>query len=1493
MLDVHLHGQLAECLKAAGLPPNEPLGLEVLTPAEAIHACCTLLPEFARILRDDRWRLTLDDEPLLEETLSLNVGQRQALHIRPYIEGAGEPVSWIAVGLSLFATAYALTQIPDIADYEEAEDPDKRSSYLFRGAVNATAQGGRVPLIYGGPIRVGSTLVSAGIAAERVQLTEPGGEDWDGDWYEDERLHYYGAGAGSRETRRPIEGDVTLQTRATLRAVDLLGEGPIRGLVDGLKSVFIDGTPVQNADDSLNIEGVSIETRSGLADQEPLEGIPDVETPHRFSLEVEHGSPVSRTIQNTRDSARATLRFPRLVSTNEHGDTLGATVSFRIEVQPSGGTFATVVEQTISDKTDGPAELSWRFPLEGDAPYTVRVTRTNEDSTSERVQDDLYWVGLDEIQEVRQSYPHSALVGIVAEADKYSGAVHKREYEIYGRIVQVPSNYNPATRAYAGVWDGTFKSAWTDNGAWCFYDVLTSRRFGLGDDVATEYISATKWTLYAIAQFNDRLVDDGAGGTEPRFRFTGVIQRAADAKRILDSMLSNFRSTLYYGGGAVVPVQDSPEDADVLVGAANAIDGDFTYGDALQNRDRHSAIAVTFNDPADAYKRGIELVVDDALVAKYGYRQRDVAAMYCTSRGQAHRLGKHILVEQEYESETLRYRSGLDHTHMRPGHTIRQSDPGRLGQRASVRVTDVAADVLSFRVDALPSGAPDGDATGWIAYVVLPSGTIEQRPVDTFTAATRTVALETALSAAPIDNAMCILASADVGTKLWRVLSIAERDELQLEVRAQAYHPGRYAAVESDLNLDTLELDGLEGFVAAPEAVTGRETLYMDARDTKSALLIGVTDPVAGRDPRVTGIDYELRRTDGEDTKYRPLAFQDGVLTEVRPVALGSYQLRARYVALDGAIRSAWTESAVVIVAGFLPLAAPAGVAVNATVGGYSVSWTPPPEPDYAYTKVLDRAAGDGTAVATERGRSTGTPAPMLGLNVEALLVSIRHVDRAGRQTVASQEISVTPLTAGRGASGSDGTDGQGREEAYALTAADAAPSLPSNSLGFDRLPTAPDAAVADTWYDNRPATTEALPYVWHTVRGVAGIPGQGESPYFAPLNGPIQLKAGWTNWFAARRTGRYSEDGQGREDAFALTATETAPAQPANTAGFDTFPVLPATPRAGTWYDNQPAPTEALPYVWHALRGVAGTPTVGASPHVDPTATPLRLKNGWTNWLAARIINRWVKGDKGDGLERGTDRGDWTEGEDYSVNDIVTETDTITFRTASPVAGGEKNDDGMWTFKLVIRQRYRSVQDLEGSQVRPGIDHRNWVNAGTDMTDALLGLGQALLGGGDSSRRRAFYRRARTRPAAPTAAGFDAYDTPGGGWSAENPGATARENVYVVFLTQRFTGVTEQSATTFVDNQWTAVETYETLRTGAATIRTDAGTDQAVYTGDRVTLDASNSFSSEARPLSYSWRQVSGANVVLTGADTATPNFIAPAQPGELVFELTVEVAS
>lgn len=801
MIDVHLHGALKELLPEPG-----PLRLAVATPAEALRACQALLPGFRQRLLAGHWTLESAGEPLGAGVLGMRFGARTDLHVLPAAAGGGLEW-WILAGAGLLAAgAVVFALMPDLGDYGEGEEADRRQSFLFKGAVNSTAQGGCVPLVYGGPIRVGSILAGAGVWAERPEwpashyadagarlfgggygapsfpqtvwrsgagdpsdslgadgelyfrtgdatVWRKAGGSWAeigsagdgtaawhvgpsapaaslgaaGDWYLMTLFFGYvyektgggwqfrrpailaGAGKGDAP-RRPVEADDTLETTSTLRAVDVICEGPIAGLANGLQSVFVDGTPVAATDGAPNLEGVSIDFRVGLPEPKPPGPGFDKGTSETVQVGVtvskaNNPSGVARTIQQPCDAARVRLRFPllqrRIVDSaaSNYGDILPTQLRFRIYARSRGGAKELRHDVVLNDKASAPAEIHWDVELDppaagAGAAHTIWVRRMTDDhvSANDGYSDLLEWVGLDTVRHVAQTYPHTAMAYITAEAEKFTeGNVHKREYEIYGRIVRVPSNYDPAARAYAGLWDGTFILSWTDNPAWCLLDLLSHPRYGLGRELGADGASlgdleAAKWDLYALAQWCDQPVPDGVGGTEPRWRLTCAITKAAEAKRLLDSMLSACRAALHHGPGGLAVTFDRPEDPVLLVGDANAVDGEMRYEDAVGDRDRHSAVAVTFNDPSDGWRRGVELVVDDALVERHGYRRADKAAFGAASRGQAHRLGRHHLYAQEHESEALRWRAGLDAASLRPGDVVRQTDSRRAGERHAVRL---------------------------------------------------------------------------------------------------------------------------------------------------------------------------------------------------------------------------------------------------------------------------------------------------------------------------------------------------------------------------------------------------------------------------------------------------------------------------------------------------------------------------------------------------------------------------------------------------------------------------------------------------------------------------------------------------------------------------------------------------------------------------------------------------------------------------------------
>ena len=328
-----------------------------------------------------------------------------------------------------------------------------------------------------------------------------------------------------------------------------------------------------------------------------------------------------------------------------NGDVHGTSASFIIELQTNGGGFVKVVSDTFSGKTTSKYSRDYLIPVSG-GPWDIRVTRTSADDPNTYTQSQIWFDELTTVISTKLEYRHTAIAGISIDARQFS-AVPTRAYDVYGLIINVPSNYDPIARTYTGTWDGTFKLAWSNNPAWVFYDLLINQRYGLGSYIDPTLVN--KWELYTISQYCDQLVPDGYGGQEPRFTCNAYITNDQDAYKTMQDLASVFRAIVYWASGAISLVQDAPSDPVQLFTAANVIDGSFQYQGA-SSKAIHTVCLVTYKDPNNWYENNVEYVQDDEAVAQYGVIKTQINAFGCTSRGQAHRLGRWLLYSEKLAS---------------------------------------------------------------------------------------------------------------------------------------------------------------------------------------------------------------------------------------------------------------------------------------------------------------------------------------------------------------------------------------------------------------------------------------------------------------------------------------------------------------------------------------------------------------------------------------------------------------------------------------------------------------------------------------------------------------------------------------------------------------------------------------------------------------------------------------------------------------------------
>ena len=652
-----------------------------------------------------------------------------------------------------------------------------------------------------------------------------------------------GGGGGGGHT--PTESPDSLRSRQYARVLDMVSEGEIEGLVGGLQGVYLDDTPIENADGSQNFSGVTVDSRNGTQAQAYLAGFPEVESEVAVSTEFKYATPVVRQISNPNiDAVRVTVGVPQLTYQDPgSGDLGGTSVQIAIDVQNNGGGYVETVSDTISGKTTSRYQRSYRIELAGSGPWDIRVRRLTADSAAANLQNKTWFESYTEIIDAKLRYPNSALVGLQVDSAQFR-SIPRRGYHIKGIRIRVPSNYDAATRVYTGVWDGTFQVAWSDNPAWCFYDLLTSERYGLGAFIDADQVD--KWALYDIARYCDELVPDGYGGTEPRFTCNLYLQSRSEAYSVINTMASIFRGMAWWASGAVTVSADKPADATMLFTAANVVEGAFNYSGA-SIKQRHTVALVTWNDPEDHYRQKIEYVEDAAGIALYGVIQTEVLAAGCTSRGQAHRLGRWILYSERLETETVTFRCGMDGTYVAPGDVIQTQDAARAGKRFGGRV--VSATTTAITLDA--SVTIESGKT-YTLSAILPDGTLETRAV-TNVPGSATVLSVAAFTAAPQVGAIWVLAASDLAPETWRVVGVAEVEKGVLEITALAHRPDKYGAVEQNLLLEPLRTSSVNVIPASPTNVLIAESLYQTGAEVKTQMavawdgVLGVTWDVSYR----------------------------------------------------------------------------------------------------------------------------------------------------------------------------------------------------------------------------------------------------------------------------------------------------------------------------------------------------------------------------------------------------------------------------------------------------------------------------------------------------------------------------------------------------------------------------------------------------------------------------------------------------------------------
>ena len=643
----------------------------------------------------------------------------------------------------------------------------------------------------------------------------------------------------------PEEDPDTLQSTQYARVVDLISEGEIDGIEGGEKGVLLDGTPVLSSDGSENFKGYSFDTRNGTQDQTYIPDSLGPQSEKPVGVEVLKNTPVTRAITDTDvDRVRVTIQIPQLQRVEEDGDIRGTAVKIEIQVQYNGGGYSTVISNRIKGKSSSNYQRDYMVDLTGSFPVDIRVKRITANSSSSRLANKTIWQSYTEIIDEKFSYPNSALAFLKFDARQFR-SIPQRKYLVRGIKVKIPHNANVDNTThlgritYSGLFNGTLGAAtWTNDPAWLLFDLLTNTRYGAGIPES----SLDVFDFYSISQYCNVLVPDGKGGQEPRFSCNMVINTRKDVYRVIQELTNLFRGISYYGAGSLVLNQDKPIDPSYQIGPSNVIDGEFVYsGTALKAR--HTCATVAYQSYEDLGEVQFEYVELADQVAKYGVVNKDIRAIGCYSQGQAHRLGKWLLLTEANLTDTVNFtvsiESGLV---LRPGIVIDVADPVKAGTRRSGRIS--SATKTEITIDSTTDLSVNLFESPTIS-VMMPTGLVETRDISSINGAV--IAVSSPFSEAPNAAAVFLIQTNDVQSQLFRVVSVTEADgDGTYAVTALQYNPTIYSAVEDNLDLTQRDVSNLSAAPGHVTNITGNEYLYQEGQGVHVGFSLSWTSPSNG-----------------------------------------------------------------------------------------------------------------------------------------------------------------------------------------------------------------------------------------------------------------------------------------------------------------------------------------------------------------------------------------------------------------------------------------------------------------------------------------------------------------------------------------------------------------------------------------------------------------------------------------------------------------------
>jgi predicted phage tail protein len=761
-------------------------------------------------------------------------------------------------------------------------------------------------------------------------------------------LDITGDKGGESKPKTPVEAPDSLQSTNIAKLLLAVGEGEFDGIPTD-RDIYLDNTPIVDASGNVNFPGVKWEWRSGSVEQEYIQGIPAVENETTVNVELRSDNPFARALSNTQLSAvRVRMSWPRLAQQDSSGNTNGYRIEYAIDIATDGGAYVEAHRGAVDGKTTNGYQRSVRVDLpKATSGWMMRVRRLTPNANKGTIADTMTIAGYTEIIDEKLRYPNTALLYIEFDAQQFQN-IPAVTVDCNAKRWPVPSNYNPITRTYTGIWDGTFKQAWTNNPAFVTYGLCVEDRFGLGKRIKSWMVD--KWEMYRIAQYCDQQVPDGVGGQEPRFLCDLNLQGRAEAWTLLRDLSAIYRGMVYWAHGSLFMQADMPraQDIDYVFTRANVIDGEFVYGGAERST-HYSRALVSYDNPANNYDTDVIPVTDNALQRRYRDRPIELSAIGCTRASEAQRRGKWALLSNS-QDRTVTFKTGIEGRIPLPGYVIPVADELVAGRPNGGRISSAAGRVVTLDRDT-PIKAGDR------LIVNLPNGTAQARTVRSI--AGRAVTVTTDYGVQPEPELQWAIDYDDLAVQLFRVLKTVRTQEGEYEITALEFNPSKFAAIDTGAKLDERPISIIPVTTVAPPASVSLSAGHMIDQGIAISTMTIAWPAVQG----AVAYDVEWRKDNGN---WIRLQRTGAASVDVVGIYAGAYLARVRSVsAFD--ITSIWKSSDLTQLNGKAGLPpAVTSITTESLLFGIGVHWTFPPGAEDTQRTELWYSQGNDVTAATK-----------------------------------------------------------------------------------------------------------------------------------------------------------------------------------------------------------------------------------------------------------------------------------------------------------------------------------------------------------------------------------------------------------------------------------------------------------------------------------------------------------------------------------------------